>query len=208
VTVAAAAKLPRLLPLHDENTSVEDRVRSYLDVNCGLCHRPGGAAADFDARFDTPLERRGLIDAPGRINLGIDGARQVAPNDPWRSLVLVRMQMHGQTGMPPLAHEAIDRDGVELLRRWIASLPGRPTLGPPTITPKGGDFRTPVVVEIKQVDRDAVIRFTLDGRPPTAASPIYKEPIRLTQSKTLRARAFRKGFTNSIVSTETFIVDD
>jgi uncharacterized repeat protein (TIGR03806 family) len=208
VTADEAAKLPRLTPPRDESSPLAERVRSYLDVNCGLCHRPGGAAADFDARFDTPLERRRLIDAPARIDLGIDGARQVAPNDPWRSLALVRMQMHGETGMPPLAHEAIDREGVELLRGWIASLPGPPTLAPPAITPKGGDFRTPVAVEIKHADRDAVIRYTLDGAPPTAASPIYREAIRLTKPKTLRARAFKRGFTNSVTATETFIVGD
>jgi uncharacterized repeat protein (TIGR03806 family) len=202
----AVVNLPRLPLLHDESASLTSRARSYLDVNCGFCHRPGGAAADFDARFETPLERQLLVEAPARINLGIDKARQVASNDPWRSMVLARMTMCGQTGMPPLAHESIDKDGVELLRRWIESLPGPPTLSPPSITPKSGDFSKSLSIEISHRDPGAVIRYTLDGAAPTENSPVYSGPIRLSTSKTVRARALKPGFTKSVVATETFII--
>ena len=43
------------------NFSLETRVRSYIDANCSQCHRPGGAYANFDARFTTPLDSQGLI---------------------------------------------------------------------------------------------------------------------------------------------------
>jgi uncharacterized repeat protein (TIGR03806 family) len=208
VRPAHLTKLPRLFPIHDRSTSLANRARSYLDANCGFCHRPGGAVADFDARFDTPLERQLLVDAPARINLGLDHARQIASNDPWRSLVLVRAQMVGQTGMPPLAHERIDEAGSGLLRRWVESLPAPPTLEPPTITLKSGDFAKPIDVEIKHSDRDAVVRYTVDGAPPTANSSAYQRPLKLTTSTTLRARAYRPGFTSSIVVTETFIIND
>ena len=56
--------LTRLVPLDDPLGSLGDRARSFLDVNCAYCHRPGGAAADFDARFDTPLARQLLINVP------------------------------------------------------------------------------------------------------------------------------------------------
>jgi hypothetical protein len=194
--------------IDDANRSVEDRVRSYLDVNCANCHQPGGAAADFDARYNTPLAAQGLIEAPSRINYGVDGARLITPNDPWRSTVLVRMETVASPKMPPLAHEAVDREATTLLRAWIASLPGPPVLAPPTITPGSGDFREPVRVKFRHVDPKAIVRFTLDGSAPGKSSPIYEGPIEVARSATVRARAYRPGHTQSIVAQETFIVGD
>jgi uncharacterized repeat protein (TIGR03806 family) len=205
---ASISNLPRLARADDCDRSVEDRARSYLDANCGYCHRPGGAVADFDGRYATPLDRQALIDAPARINFGLDHAKVVAPNDPWRSVLLVRMTTLEQTKMPPLGHEAIDRHGIELLTEWIKSLPGPAVVAPPEIVPKGGDFAKPVRVEIRHPDPAAVIRYTLDGRPPTAKSPVYAGPLELKTPATVRARAFKDGATPSITVQETFIVGE
>jgi hypothetical protein len=93
--------LPRLPQFDDPHAGPADRARAYLDANRGYCRRPGGAAADFDARYETPLDRQALVDAPARINLGLDHARQIAPNDPRRSMVLVRLTTLEQTKLPP-----------------------------------------------------------------------------------------------------------
>jgi mono/diheme cytochrome c family protein len=202
---AEVARLPRLARPDDPTRSLEDRARSYLDVNCAQCHRPGGVPADFDARFTTPLAEQRLVGAPVRINLGVDNARAVAPNDPWRSAVLTRMTTSDPTRMPPLAHESIDRDGVELVRAWIASLPGPPVLSPPTIRPGGGDYREPVCVTLEHPDRSATIRYTLDGSAPGKDAPSYARPFEVRGSTTVRARAFRPGWTRSVVVQETLI---
>jgi hypothetical protein len=208
IRAAEVADLPSLSPLERTDVNPEERARAFLDVNCGYCHQPGGVAADFDARWQTPLANQGLIEAPARINLGIDGARQIAPNDPWRSMVLARISTLEQTKMPPLAHERIDQRGTAIVRDWIASLPGPPVVAPPGIKPAGSDFKNPVQVTIVAPDETAQVRYTLDGTPPGPSSPIYDGPISLTSSATVRARAFKSGHTKSIVVQETFIIEN
>jgi mono/diheme cytochrome c family protein len=110
----------------DTSRSLADRARSYLDVNCANCHRPGGTVAYFDARYDTPLEKQGLIDGPVLINEGIDHARMIAPNDRWRSILYMRANTVEGFKMPPLARQTVDQAGMALLRQWIESLGGRP----------------------------------------------------------------------------------
>jgi uncharacterized repeat protein (TIGR03806 family) len=205
---AESMRLPRLAEIGDTRRSVEEQARSFLDANCAHCHRPGGAAADFDARYDTPLSLQGLIGVPSRINLGIDGARFLAPRDPWRSTILTRVETREPTKMPPLAHEVIDRTAVALLRAWIESLPGPPVVAPPMIGPKGGDFQRPVRVVIEHGDPEAIVRYTLDGTAPGKSSPTYSGPFEVRRATTVRARAYRSGFVRSITVQETFIIED
>jgi uncharacterized repeat protein (TIGR03806 family) len=207
----AEAEFPhiaRLARLDDPARSLEDRARSFLDANCSHCHRPGGAAADFDARYDTSLAEQKLLGEPVRINLGIDGARFIAPNDPWRSIVLARVETLEPTEMPPLAHEVIDLQAVAVLRAWIRSLPGPPVMAPPTILPRGGDYRESVRVAIRHDDPAAVIRYTLDGAAPGKSSPQYAGPFEVARSTTVRARAYKPGHTRSIAVQETLIFDE
>jgi uncharacterized repeat protein (TIGR03806 family) len=200
--------LPRLSGLDDSSRSVEERARSFLDVNCSNCHRPGGVAGNFDARYDTPLANQNLIGGPVLIDLGIDRAKVVAPHDVWRSLALVRVETADRTRMPPLAHETIDQQGAQVLRQWINSLPGAPVLDPPAIQPKGGEFRRALRIELTEREPGAAIHYTLDGSLPGTSSPLYRGPIEITEPTTLRARAFKDGMTRSIVVQETFIVND
>ena len=95
-----------------------------------------------------------------------------------------------------------------MLREWITSLPGPPAAGPPTIVPAGGEFTEPVTVTIRYPDPEAVVRYTLDGRPPGENSAAYTHPLRLTGPTTVRARAYRPAHTRSVVVQETFVVGE
>jgi uncharacterized repeat protein (TIGR03806 family) len=196
----------QLTSADDVTRSLEDRARSYLDANCAQCHRPGGTVVDFDARYETPLEKQGLVNGPVLIDEGIDRARIIAPRDVWRSIAFMRMNTAGSIRMPPLARETIDQAGVALLRDWITSLPGTAVLGPPVISPAGGNFDATVEVSMNGTDAGADIRYTLDGTAPDESDPRYEKPIRLTGPTIVRARAFKDGYTRSIVSQQVFIV--
>lgn len=190
----------------DTSRSLTDRARSYIDANCSQCHRPGVATAYFDARYDTPLEDQGLIDGPVVIDQGIDRARVISPHDIWRSIAFRRISSLGDIKMPPLAHQAVDPDGVRLLGDWIRSLPGPDVLAPPTISPEGGNYPGPLTVSIAAEEPGAEIRYTLDGSAPGASDPLYDQPIELTGPTVLRARAFKQGYTRSITVQQVFIV--
>ncbi len=205
LTETELKNLPTLARLDDATRSLEDRARSYLDANCAHCHRPQGTVGYFDARYDTPLARQNLIAGRVLIDQRIDGARVIAPNDLWRSILFMRANTTEPFKMPPLARNTIDGQGMTLLRQWIESLPGPPVLPPPQISPRGGTFTNAVAV-ILQSEPGAVSRYTVDGTVPTTSDLLYEKPIRLTGPTILRVKAFKPGFTKSITTQEIFLV--
>ena len=204
---AALQTYPKLARTDDSSRSLEDHARSYLDANCSHCHRPNGTVANFDARYDTPLNAQHLIKGEVLIDEGIDNASVIAPNDIWRSIALVRMRTLEGFKMPPLAHQALDRKGIELIEAWVQSLPGKQVLTPPSISPSGGNYAKPIEVTLNQ-QQGGTIHYTLDGSAPTSSDPIYNKPIKLTGPTVLRARAFKPAYTKSITVQQTFIIGE
>jgi uncharacterized repeat protein (TIGR03806 family) len=204
----AIAGLARLSAIGDGHASLEQRVRSYLDANCAHCHRPGAVGfANYDARYDTPLDQQNLIRGEVIIDHGIDRARNLMPKDPWRSMVLVRLEAEDQLRMPPLARNVVDREAAAVVRQWIATLPGKPALPPPVVDPPAGSSAVPLRVTLRDDDPEAIIRYTVDGSLPDSDSPAYHEPLVVDTPLTLRAKAFRPGYSSSIVVNATFIVE-
>ncbi len=110
------------LPLGRQETteSLEDRVRSYLDVNCAVCHQPGGASrGNFDARFGTALNMNGELVAG---DLGIAGARLIVPGEPDKSILLQRLIRHDTFRMPPTALNDDPQPVVPLMQEWIKGM--------------------------------------------------------------------------------------
>jgi hypothetical protein len=149
-----------------------------------------------------------LIDGPVLIDEGVDHARMIAPNDIWRSILYMRANTVEGFKMPPLARQTIDTSGMAILRRWIQSLPGRPVLAPPAFSLAGGNYSKPVYIVLTQTESGAEIRYTLDGSIPGTKDLLYQQPIHLATSTTVRAKAFKDGFTRSITAQQTFIVGE
>lgn len=114
----------RLAALNDDSAPLVQRVRSYLDVNCAVCHRPGGPSrGNFDARYLTPLTKQQLIRAPHVAgDLGIPGAQIIAPGRPDQSLLLQRLIHPDVFRMPPVTLNPDPQPIVPLLREWINGL--------------------------------------------------------------------------------------
>jgi uncharacterized repeat protein (TIGR03806 family) len=120
----APADCEQLVDPGAENAPVEKRARSYLHANCSQCHQPaGGGNAQIDLRYFASQKDFNAIDvAPMHDTYGIAGAKLVAPGDPQRSLLLVRMSRRGRGQMPQLATTKIDEAGAAVIRRWIEQL--------------------------------------------------------------------------------------
>lgn len=204
---AEIAKYPRTVSLSDESISVETRVRSYLDTNCSHCHRPGAMGfSNYDARFETPLERQNIIHGRVITDYGIDRPRYIKPRDPWRSMILVRQERNDQLRMPPLGRSVVDPQATALIRRWIDSLPGDPALPPPTMAPAGGTFAAPVKVHLAHVDPSVALYYTLDGSKPDQDSLRYNGDLSVERSATLLVKAYQADHAPSLIVSGAFIV--
>src|SRR5437660_1166545 len=170
-----------LVAVSDTSATLQDRARSYIDANCAQCHRPGGSQTTFDARYDTPLTNQNIIDGIlVKGDLGYDNARVVVPKDILRSGLFDRMNTADSLiKMPQLARNLIDTNAVELMADWINSLPGVPSLDPPTINPPSGTAEGSLTVTIQHADPSAQLYFTVDGSLPTTNSTFYTGPITL-----------------------------
>lgn len=119
--------LPRLANPYDTTFALDDRARTWLQVNCSTCHR-NGAGGDVPSWFnyDQPIEKSRAHDTkPVRGDFGILAARVIAPGDPYRSTLFYRINTEGSGRMPHIGSRLVDEAGVRLLRDWIHSLPAK-----------------------------------------------------------------------------------
>ncbi|GEM_PF-1207408 len=71
----------------------------------------------------------------------------------------------------------------------------------PVFEPPSGSYGEPQKVSISCATPEAVIRYTTNNTDPTAASSIYTTPLNITCSTTVKAKAFRLGWTDSQIAT-------
>lgn len=105
----------------------------YLHANCGHCHNPwatpwgtthlllrldvGSVNAEESAVFQS------IVGAELDHFQATEAELRVSPGDPDRSAIIERMaSRRPSVQMPPLATEAVDEHGVDLIRRWIETL--------------------------------------------------------------------------------------
>ncbi len=124
-----SSEVPRTANWMDTSQPLEARARAYLEVNCGHCHNPKGAADTTALNFDvaTPLDRHlGLCKPPVAAGRGTgDHLFDIVPGHPDDSILPFRMATK-EPGvmMPEQGRDIVHREGVELIRAWIAAMPG------------------------------------------------------------------------------------
>ncbi len=93
----------QMVDYNDVNASLEERGRAYLAMNCAHCHNPNAwdipAGRDFDFRHQTAFENTGISDGKDKI---------------LRNVINQEMPFIGTT--------ILDKEGVDLLTKYIESL--------------------------------------------------------------------------------------
>ncbi len=118
-----------LVDFSDESASIEDRARSYLDINCGHCHNKVGPA-DTSGMFLTrttmePL-RLGVCKPPVAAGQGTGGRPVgIQPGSSDQSILSYRMSsLDLGAMMPELGRSLVHTEGVALVEQWIDQMHG------------------------------------------------------------------------------------
>ncbi|BCX46887.1 cadherin tandem repeat domain-containing protein [Haloferula helveola] len=124
---------PESLPRHyrpdESGVNLEERVRSYLAVNCAYCHQPGGGAPDsWDGRPELSLDLTHMLYGQP-VSEGTPDLTDhiVRPGDKANSSIWNKINartaingtFNGYSQMPPLASNRFDEEGIALLEEWI-----------------------------------------------------------------------------------------
>jgi uncharacterized repeat protein (TIGR03806 family) len=112
---------------YSEQTPAEPFARAYLDVNCAHCHQPGGGASNsgLDLRWEqADPHALGIMKRPVAAGRGAGGHEfSLLPGQPDASILLYRMDSaEPGIAMPELGKASVDKQGVAVVRRWIAEM--------------------------------------------------------------------------------------
>ena len=106
----------------------------------------------------------------------------------------------------PISGTAVDLGAYEFGSPvWTT---GNTTLLSPSFSPNGGNFYDDVTFEILKDTTvpGTTIRYTLDGSNPTATSPIYAGPVKITSSAIVKASVFVDATTYSAIAFTAFTI--
>ena len=125
----ASAQAPRNANWMDEHAALDARARAYLDINCGHCHNAKGAANTTALTLDAsaPEDRHlGICKPPVAAGRGTgDHLFDIVPGKPDESIIAYRMASADPGEMmPELGRSTVHREGVALIKAWIAAQQG------------------------------------------------------------------------------------
>ena len=120
--------LPTVPPAQDMSFLLNARARAYLDINCAHCHKPDGSASNSGLMLEwgeTDRTRIGINKHPTAAGRGSGGLLTViTPGNPDTSIMVHRMQsVEPGIAMPELGRTLSHKEGVVLIREWIAVMP-------------------------------------------------------------------------------------
>jgi uncharacterized repeat protein (TIGR03806 family) len=118
---------PSVAVWDDESYDLHKRSMAYLDINCGHCHNPDGAANTSgltllaDSELGTHL---GIYKATVSAGAGTGGhTYSIVPGNPEESIMVYRMKSDNPGAMmPELGRRLLHKEGVALIEEWISDM--------------------------------------------------------------------------------------
>jgi len=123
------ARAPKQPDWNDPSTgSLEARARAYLEVNCAHCHSPHGSAGNtglYLTDLETDPMRIGFCKTPVSAGKAAGMLFDAVRGHPELSILTHRMDSdEPKIMMPEIGRTLVHREGVDLIREWLASLQG------------------------------------------------------------------------------------
>lgn len=119
-TLPPTAELEAYPDWEDQNAPLAKRARAYLDVNCALCHSPGGFGTAGGSKADLNFHKAFETAFAAPPKSSPDAKRWIAPGQPQHSQLFQRMKSrHPKDQMPPLATQQPDHVALDVIRNWI-----------------------------------------------------------------------------------------
>lgn len=111
--------------------SVDERARTWLDINCAHCHnlKGSGRTSGLDLRKEhRDRTRLGVYKHPVAAGQGTgDRLYGLVPGKPDESILVYRIEStHPGIMMPELGRGLVDVESVALIRQWILEMEPRP----------------------------------------------------------------------------------
>ncbi len=122
--------MPSAVMWQDETAPLEQRARTYLDINCAHCHSPGRRSRHLGI-----IPRRQHPSRPRVRNLQVTRSLQAQvpvaclltsiPGQPEDSILVYRMGSTDPASMmPELGRSLSHSEGADLIAEWIKTLDG------------------------------------------------------------------------------------
>ena len=110
-----------------DNHSLHERAMAYLDVNCGHCHNPDGAAntSGLTLLADSEIGMAlGVYKATVSAGAGTGGhTYSIVPGKPEESIMVYRMKSDNPGAMmPEIGRRMLHHEGVALVEDWIRDM--------------------------------------------------------------------------------------
>ncbi len=137
-------------------------------------------------------EYLGLVDAAGAV------VSELAPQLPAQSY----FHTYGRAASGEYRYSDTATPGAANTGTWFTAISQ-----PPSFSHLGGFHAAAIQVQLTPPDPGATVRYTLDGREPTATVGLtYTGPLTVTAATVLRARCLKAGEIPSAVVTHTYLV--
>lgn len=124
------SKAPKAPDYEDQSADLHARAKAYLHINCAHCHAPSGRARTSGLYLE--YERDHNTAAYGNCKPPVAAGRGSGDNkyilepgiEAHKSILYVRMNSNDPgVMMPEVGRSLIHKEGVELMDKWIKSLP-------------------------------------------------------------------------------------